>query len=142
MSTPGAGLTIITQALAKSLYFESFQPGLAKLKQSLLAVVLDQRADKWQQLDLLINTVYLGSYEGKAIEGFSAGARAYFNKAFTTLTREEYLALVAMIIAPNDLNIAAHPAKNAKRVRRIERLLRGECKPSGVRDVYYENCGE
>ena len=29
LSTPGAGLTTITQALAKRLYFEQFQPGLA-----------------------------------------------------------------------------------------------------------------
>ncbi len=142
LSTPGAGLTTITQSLAKRLYFEQFQPGLAKIKQSLLAFVLDQRMEKWAQLDLFINTVYLGNVGEQAIEGFATGARAYCNKEFDALTREEYLALVAMIIAPNDLSIASHPEQNAKRVQRIERLLRGECKPSGVRDVYYENCGE
>lgn len=140
LSTPGAGFTTITQALAKSLYFESFQPGLAKIRQSLLALVLDQRIDKRTQLAFFINTAYFGEHEGEAVNGFAAAARTYFNHEFEVLTREEYLALVAMLVAPNDLSIASHPAKNAQRVRRIERILRGECKPSGLRDVYYENC--
>lgn len=140
LSTPGAGLTTITQALAKRLYFESFQPGLAKIRQSLLAFVLDRRMTKSAQLELFINTAYFGEREGNAVNGFAAAARVYFNKEFAALTREEYLALVAMLIAPNELSLATQPEKNAKRVRRIERLLRGECKPAGLRDVYYENC--
>src|SRR5262249_32074608 len=38
LSTPGAGLTTITQGLVKQLYFEHFTPGFAKVKQSLIAV--------------------------------------------------------------------------------------------------------
>lgn len=141
LSTPGAGLTTITQALAKDLYFEQFRPGLAKLKQSLLALVLNHRVDKWAQLDLFINTVYLGNDSSRSVEGFPAAARVYFNKEFPELTREEYIALVAMIIGPNALSVSHHPEKNAERVRRIERLLRGDRKPTGLNDVYYEQCG-
>jgi hypothetical protein len=47
-----------------------------------------------------------------------------------------------MIVAPNGFSVVIHPVENARRVRRIERLLRGECKPTGLTDVYYENCGE
>lgn len=141
LSTPGAGLTTITQALAKDLYFEQFRPGIAKVKQSLLALVLNLRVDKWTQLDLFINTVYLGNDSSRSVEGFPAAARVYFNKEFSALTREEYIALVAMIIGPNALSVSHHPEKNAERVRRIERLLRGDCKPAGLNDVYYEQCG-
>ncbi|MCL4706378.1 hypothetical protein KJ068_14510, partial [bacterium] len=63
-----------------------------------------------------------------------------FNKEFFELTREEYIALVAMIIGPNALSVSHHPEKNAERVRRIERLLRGECQPAGLNDVNYEQC--
>ncbi len=140
LSTPGAGLTTITQGLAKGLYFEQFQPGLAKLKQSLLSLVLNHRVDKWTQLDLFINTVYLGSDSGRTIEGFPAAARHYFNKEFFELTQKEYIALVAMIIGPNALSVSHHPEKNAERVRRIEQLLRGECQPAGLNDVYYQQC--
>lgn len=142
LSTPGAGLTTITQALAKRLYFDAFQPGLAKIRQTLLAFVLNQHMSKSAQLELFINTAYFGEHDGGAVNGFAAAARVYCNKEFAALTREEYLALVAMLIAPNELSVATQPEKNAKRVRRLERLLRGECKPEGLRDVYYENCGE
>ena len=35
-STPGAGLTTLTQALAKFLYFENFKPGFMKIEQTLI----------------------------------------------------------------------------------------------------------
>ena len=38
LSTPGAGITTITQGMVKYLYFENFKPGVAKLRQSLIAV--------------------------------------------------------------------------------------------------------
>jgi len=142
LRTPGAGLTTITQALAKGLYFERFSPGLAKIKQSLLALVLDRRCDKWTQLDLFINSVYLGTDgAGRPVEGLAAGARTYFAKDFDQLARSELLALVAMIVGPERFNIERNPAANALRVRRIERLLAGECRPRGIRDVFYEDCG-
>ena len=37
LSTPGAGLTTITQAIVKKLYFENFKAGIAKIRQSLIA---------------------------------------------------------------------------------------------------------
>jgi membrane carboxypeptidase/penicillin-binding protein len=141
LKTPGAGVTTITQGLAKRLYFKPFRPGIAKIKQLLLAFVLDQRIDKQTQLNLFVNIVYLGTYNDRSIEGFEAAAQTYFNKDFASLTREEYLSLVAMIIGPNGFNVKTHPEKNAERVRRVERLLNGECKPSGLMDVYFQNCG-
>jgi len=32
LSTPGAGITTLTQAVVKKLYFEKFTPGIAKIK--------------------------------------------------------------------------------------------------------------
>lgn len=59
--TPGAGITTITQGLVKQLYFDQFKPGIAKIKQTLIAVcVLDLLMSKEDQLRLFINTVYLG----------------------------------------------------------------------------------
>jgi membrane carboxypeptidase/penicillin-binding protein len=83
LSTPGAGLTTITQGLVKQLYFERFTPGFAKLKQSLIAIfALDALVSKDTQLQLFINTVYLGENEGQSVNGFAQGAQAYFGKRF------------------------------------------------------------
>lgn len=142
LQTPGAGLTTITQGLAKRYYFDSFKPGLSKIKQTLCALALNRRVDKRTQLRLFVNTVYLGTINGQEINGFSDGARAYFGKDFSQLTKDEYLSLVAMIVGPDEYNVLKQPEKNAERVKRIKRLLAGACQPQSNRDVFYESCRE
>ncbi|HKY31360.1 MAG TPA: biosynthetic peptidoglycan transglycosylase [Candidatus Polarisedimenticolia bacterium] len=140
LTTPGAGMTTLTQGLAKFLYFDSFRPGLAKIPQSLFALGLDARLDKDRQLALFLNRSYMGTIEGRAVRGFQEAARAYFGRPAPKLDKREWLALVAMCAGPDAYNVAARPDHNRRRVARIERLLAGSCRPSGVRDVHYEDC--
>lgn len=133
-STPGAGITTITQSLVKHLYFTKFKPGFAKIKQTLIAVyVLDPLMAKQDQLRRFINTVYLGP----RAQGFEQAATVYFHKSFALLTDDEYLAIVAMIIAPETFDIEKFPVRNKERVNRITRLVSGEYKPRGLCDLYY-----
>jgi membrane carboxypeptidase/penicillin-binding protein len=46
-STPGAGITTITQGLVKLYYFHPFKPGIAKLRQSLIALVLTEPCEAY-----------------------------------------------------------------------------------------------
>jgi membrane peptidoglycan carboxypeptidase len=93
---------------------------------------------KETQLLIFVNTVYLGHYNGEVVRGFSQAAEIYFDKPFSDLTEEEYLSLVAMIIAPNSFNVKKQPQANAVRVQRIKRLLCGEYTPKGLMDLYYD----
>jgi membrane peptidoglycan carboxypeptidase len=141
LSTPGAGWTTITQGLAKDLYFETFRPGpVAKLEQSLAAAVLDARTSKDRQLRLFLGRVYLGEAPTGPVNGFAPAARVWIGKDVRELDRREFLSLVAMVIGPNEYGVADHPERNAERVTRIERLLAGECRPDGWRDVNYAAC--
>ena len=134
LSTPGAGITTITQALVKHLYFEKFEPGIAKLKQTLIAAfALDPLMPKEEQLRLFLNTVYLGH----GVRGFEQAAQVYFHKPFKQLAEDEYIAIVALIIAPEVFDIQKHPERNAERVARIKRLVSGDYEPRGLFDVYY-----
>lgn len=140
LKTPGAGYTSITQAIVKVYFFDGFTPGFLrykKVKQSLIALIFNSRVDKNTQLDIFINSVYLGNYKNKEIVGFVDGAKTYFDKEFSELSTDEYLSLVAMIIAPNDFNVAKHPEKNKDRVEKIKKLLKGEYKLISLTDVYY-----
>lgn len=66
LSTPGAGLTTITQAITKKLYFDSFKPGISKIKQSLIArFVVNELISKDDQLSLFVNAMHFGSVDGK-----------------------------------------------------------------------------
>src|SRR4029077_12277900 len=100
-----------------------------KFEQSMIALVLDRRGDKMNQLELFLNLAYFGVHDGREVIGFPAAARAYFGKEFSALTKDQFTSLVAMLIGPDQFNVAAHPDRNRERVDRIDRMLRRECAP-------------
>jgi membrane peptidoglycan carboxypeptidase len=143
LSTPGAGLTTITQGLVKSHFFQSFEPGLhAKLKQTLFALVLDRQLNKDLQLTLFLNTASFGPSKDGWVVGFPEAANAYFGKELLELTRVEFISLVAMLIGPVAYHPTNEPEALAERVSRIEALIAGRCEPVGLLDVYYEGCSQ
>lgn len=140
--TDGAGLTTITQALVKRTYFDDFRPGFAKIEQTLAAIGYDIALKKEDQLSLFFELAYLGSSSSDQVIGFEAASKDYFNKPFGDIAENEFLQLVAMLIAPDHLNPVTSPEALSDRVARIETLLAGNCKPTGLRDVYLTACGE
>ena len=141
--TRGAGYTTITQALVKIFYFDDFRPGILrwrKVKQTIIAIAFNARVSKEEQLRLFVNAVYFGNRDGHDVRGFSSAAEEYLGKPFAQISDEEYLELVAMVVAPDKYNVATHPDLNRNRVLRIKRLLAGTCTPSGVSDVEYSDC--
>jgi membrane peptidoglycan carboxypeptidase len=140
LTTPGAGITTITQALVKRIYFKKFKSGVAKVKQTLIAVfALNPLVSKKDQLNLFVNMVDLGNVKGERVTGFREAAWEYFDKPFDSLSEDEYISLVAMIIAPKTFHLLAHPDWNSERVRRIKKLISGEYQPKGLMDLYYGN---
>jgi membrane carboxypeptidase/penicillin-binding protein len=137
LETPGAGMTTITQGLVKLIYFPNgFKQGIAKIRQTLIAqYALDALVAKNDQLQLFLNICYLGSKNGEAVHGYAAAAQAYFGKSFAELTDEEFLSLVAMHIAPN--NLKPGTLENTQRVQRIRAYLSGKYQPAGLLDVDY-----
>jgi membrane carboxypeptidase/penicillin-binding protein len=140
-STSGAGMTTITQGLVKIHYFDHYRQGLPKIRQTLIArFALDPLVSKEDQLLLFINEAHLGQVEGREVLGFAAASQAYFGKAFSELIEEEYLGLVAMLAGPGSFNVRYRPEANEERVRRVSRLVAGECTPNGWMDWLLEGC--
>ena len=142
-TTPGAGMTTITQSLVKRFYFDRVRPGFAKIEQSLIArFVLDPSLAKNKQLQAYLNFTYFGSRKGDAVTGYADAARTYYGRELAHLSDREFLSLVAMTMAPKKLDPIRYPQANAERVRRIEALLAGRCQPDGLRDVTYKDCAK
>lgn len=140
-ATPGQGLTSLTQSLVKRFYFENFEPGFAKLEQSLIArFILNSAMSKDAQLVAFLNHSNFGNVRGRPVIGFADAARTYYDREMVQLDDRQFLALVAMLIAPNQLDPLRHPEANADRVKRIQHLLNGTCAPTGLLDVKYESC--
>jgi membrane peptidoglycan carboxypeptidase len=140
--TPGQGMTTLTQALVKRLYFDRFEPGFAKIEQSLIArFVLHPALSKKDQLEVFLNYASFGSRNGNPIIGFPEAARVFYGRDLASLTDDQFIGLVAMLPAPKNFDPLRHPEANAERSRRIKSLLAGRCRPTGLRDVYLEACG-
>ena len=142
-STPGAGMTSITQSLVKRFYFDNFQPGFAKLEQSLIArFILDPAMPKDAQLRAYLNHSHFGWREGRPIVGLAAAARTYYGRDVAQLSDRQFLSLVAMLMSPREYHPIYRRAANGERVRRIEAMLAGRCAPQGLRDVTYKACAK
>jgi len=140
-STPGGGMTTLSQSLGKRIFFEKFSPGLPKVELiALTRFALYPKVDKQRTLKAFLATAYFGHRDGRAVTGIGAAARAWFGKPLAALSDREYLSLIAMGPAPKILDPVRHPAANAERVGRIKRLLAGRCRPDGLRDVMLDGC--
>ncbi len=140
-STPGAGMTTLSQSLGKRLFFERFAPGFAKGELiALTRFALYPKVDKQRTLKAFLATAYFGRHNGRAVVGIGNAARAYYARPLADLDDRQYLSLLAMGPAPSTLNPIRHAAANAERVGRIERLLANRCRPTGLRDVLLNGC--
>jgi membrane carboxypeptidase/penicillin-binding protein len=138
-TTPGAGVTSLSQGLVKLFYFNNFKPGIKKLEQTLIArFAFDALTPKDTILKLFINHVYLGQRDGKPIYGLADGSDFYFNKKFKDLTDNDFLALIAMLRAPFTFHYLNQRAENDLRVSRIRKYLAGEYIPKDNSDWQYD----
>ena len=138
-STPGAGVTTISQGLVKMYYFEKFKPGIQKIKQTLIArFAFDNLTPKDTILKLFINEVYLGENEGHTIKGFENASGSYFKKPFKDLTWDEYFSIVGMIRAPLTYHYVKNRVANLDRVSKIKRMLAGKYIPIDNGDWLYD----
>jgi len=138
LSTPGAGLTTITQAIVKKLYFNKFKSGFRKFKQSVIAkFVVDKMITKEEQITIFINSMYYGRINNSPQIGLQAAAKGYFNKDAKSLSKDEFVSIIATIVAPNTFNPIDHPEWNKIRSDRIQRLDSGEYVPKGLMDQFY-----
>lgn len=124
------GHTTITQAIVKQLFFERFSPGLVrqrKFKLMVTAWAFDWRTSKETQLRIFLNRAYFGTADKREVRGFQDAARTYFGKELSALSEQQYLTLVAMLVAPNAYDPVRHPEASAGRVRNLTLLVQQSC---------------
>jgi penicillin-binding protein 1B len=118
------GGSTITQQLVKNLYCSRRRTLLRKVKEALLAMIIERRYDKQLILEAYLNSIYWGKSGAANLIGIGAAARAYFGKDPAELTLDEAAALAAMIRAPGAYAPAEHPrALLERRNRVLQRLV-------------------
>jgi len=139
-STSGAGLTTLTQGVGKHLGFTRFRPGVRKIRLIGYAMGLERGLTKAQIIALWLDTVGMGHGPNGWMTGFYEASRSIYGCPPHLLTEAEFLSLIAVPLAPAMFDLQRRNDALRTRVARIQRLVRGQCQPTGLRDVWLEGC--
>ncbi len=112
---PIRGASTITQQLIKNKLLSRERKASRKLKEAIMALLLEFSFDKEFILNRYMNSVYLGQKGNKAIYGFNNAARFYFKKDLSLLSLEEMATLVALVKGPSYYHPIRYPQRLAKR---------------------------
>jgi penicillin-binding protein 1B len=111
------GASTITMQVARSFFFSTRREWRRKIKETYMALILEQRFSKEQIFELYANEVYLGNRGSFAIHGFGEAALAYFGKDVRDLNVAQTCFLAGIIRAPNRYSSADRNADRAAEAR-------------------------
>ncbi|MEZ5549417.1 MAG: transglycosylase domain-containing protein [Pseudomonadales bacterium] len=117
------GGSTLTQQLVKSYFLDNRQTFVRKLREVLMAVILELRFSKEELLNAYINEVFLGQDGARAVHGFGLGAQFYFNRPLTELQPHELATLITIIRGPSYYNPYRHPSRVLERRDRVLGIL-------------------
>ncbi len=118
------GGSTLTQQLVKNLYLSQRRTITRKMREAVLAVLLELRYSKRQILDAYLNEIYWGGENGVSFMGVGAAAHGYFGKPASQLTLAEAALLAGMIRAPADYSPIDHPTRAKARRDEVLRRMR------------------
>ncbi|HXT49564.1 MAG TPA: PBP1A family penicillin-binding protein, partial [Thermoanaerobaculia bacterium] len=110
------GGSTITQQLVKNLFVGNRRTLGRKVREAVLAMLVEARFGKEQVLAAYLDEIYWGNAGGANLHGIGAAARGYFGKEARELTLAEAATLAGMIQSPAAYSPLADPA--ASRARR------------------------
>ncbi|MEO1108402.1 MAG: transglycosylase domain-containing protein [Pseudomonadota bacterium] len=140
-STRGAGLTTVSQSLAKRLGFDEFRPGIGKIRQTGFAFGLEYQLSKDQILALWLDTVEMGRGPDGWMTGFFFASESVYNRTPDELSDQEFHRLLAVLIAPGRFRLTEVDEDLLNRSERIARLVAGDCRAEDNSDVWLDGCG-
>ena len=120
------GGSTLTQQLAKNLFLTHERTLIRKLREVVLAVMIDLKYEKEEILSAYLNEIYWGSSSGVNLMGVGAAAWAYFGKEASQLSLCESAVLAGMISSPGGYSPVTKPDRSLARrdwvLGRMEKL--------------------
>jgi penicillin-binding protein 1B len=117
------GGSTLTQQLAKNMFLSRERTLSRKVKEALMAVILELRYSKDQLLEAYINEVYLGQNYANGVYGFGLAAQFYFGKKINELSHGQIALLIAQVKGPSYYDPWRHPERAIERRDLILRLM-------------------
>ncbi len=117
------GGSTLTQQLAKNLYLTAERTVSRKLREAMLALMLEWRYSKEEILEAYLNRIFWGRSGSANLIGIGAAAAAYCGKEPGELSLAEGALLAAIIRSPTHLNpVRDAEAARARRDQVLDRL--------------------
>jgi penicillin-binding protein 1B len=117
------GGSTLTQQLVKNMFLTRERTLTRKIKEAIMALIIEVRYSKDQLLEAYINEVYLGQHYANGIYGFGLAAKFYFGKEIADLSSAQIALLVAQIKGPSYYDPWRHPIRAKKRRDLVLRLM-------------------
>jgi len=109
------GGSTITQQLVKNFYLTSERRLSRKLKEALMALILEYRYSKDEILEAYLNEIYLGQNGASAVHGFGLASEFYFGTFLKDLSLEQIASLVSLVRGPSEYDPRRYPERALQR---------------------------
>ena len=117
------GGSTLTQQLVKNMYLTRERTITRKVKEALMALILEYRYSKDQLLEAYINEVYLGQHYANGIYGFGLASKFYFGKNIAQLNVQQMALLIGQVKGPSYYDPWRHPERAKQRRDLVLRLM-------------------
>ncbi|MHA7835584.1 MAG: transglycosylase domain-containing protein, partial [Algiphilus sp.] len=117
------GGSTITQQLVRNFFLTLDQNLQRKIKEAIMAILLELHYDKEEVLEAYINEIFLGQDGSRAIHGFGLAAGHYFNKPVSELNAAETALLISLAKGASYYNPRRHPERARARRDLVLRLF-------------------
>lgn len=109
------GGSTITQQLVKNYFLTSEKSYERKIKEIILAVLLETRFSKDEILETYLNVIYMGQFGAFRVHGYASASRYYFSRPLDRLSLPECALMAALVNNPGGLNPWRKPEAATKR---------------------------
>lgn len=109
------GGSTLTQQLVKNFFLTQERKVRRKLKEMVMAILLEIHFGKEEILETYINEVYFGQDKNRAIHGFGLASEFYFSRNIEYLDIHQAALLVGLLKGPAYYNPRRHPERALKR---------------------------
>ena len=109
------GGSTLTQQLVKNYFLDSRRTAGRKIREAIMAVLLEAHFSKTDIMTAYINEIQLGQDGDRAIRGFGLASQFYFGKPLVELDVAQVATLVAVARGPSYYDPRRHPDRALKR---------------------------
>jgi penicillin-binding protein 1B len=106
------GGSTLTQQLVKNFFLTSDRTFSRKIREAVMALLLEFRYSKDEIITAYVNEVFLGQDGARAIHGFGMASQFYFRRNLSDLTPSQTATLVGMVKGPSLYDPYRNPEKS------------------------------